>query len=92
MKKQIKFRDKKDKPREKVSIINRILTNIIMFFMKDTIKRLDGMIDPEQQKAVEASTKELEDEVEKYNKMLEKPEIKKAIEDAGKSIEDFKMD
>jgi len=69
-----------------------IITNIVMFFMRGKIKQIEGLIDPEQRKEVAKAAKELQEAVERYNKMLNKPSVRKSIEDSGGKVEDYYID
>ena len=69
-----------------------IITNIVMLFMRGKIKQMDSLIDPEQRKKVVDAAKEVKSAVERYNKLLDRPDIKEFIEESGKSVEDFRID
>lgn len=68
-----------------------IITNIVTFFMRGKIKKIDNMIDPKARKELAESAKRLKESIDKYNKNLEKPSVKKSIEEMGGSIEDYKL-
>ena len=68
-----------------------LITKIIMFFIRGKIKQIDHLIDSEQRKKLADAGKELKDSIERYNKLLDRPDVKKFIEESGKSIEEFRI-
>lgn len=70
-------------------VISNILGRLITFIMSGTVKQIDSLIDPQKRREVANAATNLRKAIEKYNKSLENPEIKKQLESMGQKIEDF---
>jgi len=94
LKKQIKLKNllKENKKNLNEGIIADFITNIIYAMMSGKRKELDNLIDPEGRKNIANAAQKLKNAIEKYNKLLLRSDVKKFIEDSGKSVDDFHID
>lgn len=85
-----KEKNKKESVNE--GIISSLLAKIISFALSGHMKQIDSLIDPQKRKDVAIAARNLKDHVAKYNKHLNDPNVKKIIQDAGLTVEDFYID
>ncbi len=91
MKRHIKFKDLLEEDKNKINegVVSSLLGKLITFMMSGTVKQIDSLIDPQKRRDVADAAVNLRKLIDKYNKSLENPEVKKNLESTGKNIEDF---
>ena len=69
------------------------ITNILVkTVFRGKAKQLENMIDKEQNNEIAKAAQNLKKATDKFNKLLERPDVKKTIEESGGKIEDYKID